>query len=106
MTFGISAIGVGVGALYPKFNYEHVAEIPTSFGGAVCMIVSIAFIGILVMVQAWPVYLLAMEGLNPGTAKVGLWVIFPSLAVDLVITILAVTIPIRLGLKKLEAMKG
>lgn len=106
MTFGISAIGVGVGALYPKFNYEHVAEIPTSFGGAVCMIVSIAFIGILVMVLAWPVYLLAMEGLNPGTAKVGLWVIFPSLAVDLVITILAVTIPIRLGLKKLEAMKG
>jgi len=106
MTFGISAIGVGVGALYPKFNYEHVAEIPTSFGGAVCMIVSIAFIGILVMVLAWPVYLLAMEGLNPGTAKVGLWVIFPSLAADLVITILAVTIPIRLGLKKLEAMKG
>ncbi len=36
MTFGIAAIGVGLGALYPNFNYENAAEIPTSFGGAVC----------------------------------------------------------------------
>ena len=45
MTFGITAICVGVGALYPKFTFDHAAEIPTSFGGAICMIVSIAFIG-------------------------------------------------------------
>ena len=44
MTFGIAAIGVGFGALYPNFNYDNAAEIPTSFGGAVCMIVSIGFI--------------------------------------------------------------
>ena len=105
MTFGITAIGVGVGALYPKFDYSNMAEIPTSFGGVVCMIFSIAFIGATVMIEAWPVYLLTMEGLNPGGAKIGFWVIAPALAVVLGLTLVAVIVPIRLGLKKLEAMR-
>lgn len=102
MTFGITAIGVGVGALYPKFHYDHVAEIPTSFGGAVCMIFSVAFIGATVMIEAWPVYLLAMEGLNPGSASAGGWVLAPSLAGVALLTVFAVVVPIKLGLSGLE----
>jgi ABC-2 type transport system permease protein len=106
MTFGISAIGVGVGALYPKFDYDNAAEIPTSFGGALCMIFSIAFIGLCVMIEAWPIYLLAMEGFRPGRLSVPpLWVIAPSLAVLAVLTIAAVAVPLRLGLKHLEQLK-
>ncbi|MEK6563358.1 MAG: hypothetical protein AABZ59_09275 [Candidatus Binatota bacterium] len=105
MTFGITAIGVGVGALYPRFNHGNVAEIPTSFGGVICMIFSIAFIGATVMIEAWPVYLLVMEGLNPGTAKIGGWVIVPSLAVVLALTTAAVIVPIKLGLNSLEGLK-
>ncbi|OGQ75988.1 MAG: hypothetical protein A3G40_10155 [Deltaproteobacteria bacterium RIFCSPLOWO2_12_FULL_57_22] len=104
MTFGITAIGVGVGALYPKFHYDHVAEIPTSFGGAICMIFSVAFIGATVMIEAWPVYLLAMEGLNPGSTSAGSWVLAPSLAGVALLTILAVVVPIKLGLSGLEEM--
>jgi ABC-2 type transport system permease protein len=106
MTFGITAIGVGMGALYPKFNFDNAAEIPTSFGGAVCMILSIAFIGIAVMIEAWPIYLLAMEGLNPGRLTVPhLWVIAPSLAAVAGLTFAAVAVPLRLGLKRLEQLK-
>jgi ABC-2 type transport system permease protein len=106
MTFGISAIGVGVGALYPKFNFDSAAEIPTSFGGAVCMILSIAFIGVAVMIEAWPIYLLAMEDLNPGRLKVPpLWVLAPSLAAVAGLTFVAVVVPLRLGLKRLEQLK-
>jgi ABC-2 type transport system permease protein len=106
MTFGISAIGVGVGALYPKFNFDSAAEIPTSFGGAVCMILSIAFIGIAVMIEAWPIYLLAMEELNPGRVRVPpLWVLAPSLAAVAGLTAAAVVVPLRLGLRRLEQLK-
>jgi hypothetical protein len=105
MTFGISAIGVGVGAL-SKFNYDNTAEIPTSFGGVVCMIFSIAFIGAAVMVEAWPIYLLAMEGFRPGRLQVPrFWVLAPSLAALCAVTIAAVIIPLRLGLKHLEELK-
>ncbi|MBI2985532.1 MAG: hypothetical protein HYY45_02070 [Deltaproteobacteria bacterium] len=106
MTFGIAAIGVGVGALYPKFDYSSAAEIPTSFGGAVCMICSIAFVGVTVVVEAWPVYLLTMEGLKPGSFNVSGWVIVPSLAAVLALTIAAVITPIKLGLNKLDAMRN
>ena len=106
MTFGITAIGVGMGALYPKFNFDSAAEIPTSFGGAVCMILSIAFIGVAVMIEAWPIYLLAMEDLNPGRLKVPpLWVLAPSLAAVAGLTFVAVVVPLRLGLKRLEQLK-
>ncbi|MGH7831526.1 MAG: putative ABC transporter permease subunit, partial [Candidatus Binatia bacterium] len=106
MTFGITAIGVGVGAIYPKFDYDHAAEIPTSFGGAICMVLSVAFVGGAVILEAWPAYWLAMEEINTGAVETGhLWVIAPSLAAVSVLTTVAVIIPLRSGLKKLERMK-
>jgi len=107
MAFGITAICVGIGALYPKFSYDHPAEISTSFGGAVCMIFSIAFIGMTVMIEAWPIYLLAMDALKPGNLKVPeFWIITPSLAAVIGLTIIAVFVPVRLGRKKLEQLRG
>jgi len=106
MTFGITAIGVGVGALYPRFHFENAAEIPTSFGGALCMIFSVAFIGVVVMIEAWPIYLLAMETLNTGRLIVPEFrVIGPSLAGIVVLTMVAVTVPLRLGLQRLEQLR-
>ena len=46
MTFGITALGVGMGAVFPRFRYENVAQIPTGFGGIAYMIVTMLFIGI------------------------------------------------------------
>jgi len=106
MTFGIAAIGVGVGALYPKFNFDNAAEIPTSFGGALCMIFSVGFIALAVMVEAWPIYLLAVDTLHPGPLKVPeLWVIAPSLTMVIALTVVAVIVPIKLGLNRLEQLR-
>jgi ABC-2 type transport system permease protein len=107
MTFGITAIGIGVGALYPRFHFDNAAEIPTSFGGALCMIFSVTFIGVVVMIEAWPIYLLAMETLNTGGLIVPEFrVIGPSLAAITALTIVAVIVPLRMGLKRLEQLKA
>ncbi|MGZ9143819.1 MAG: putative ABC transporter permease subunit, partial [Candidatus Binatia bacterium] len=106
MTFGITAIGVGVGALYPNFNYENAAEIPTSFGGAVCMIFSIGFIGIAVMIVAWPIYTLAMRAFHRGRIFLPEYsVIAPSLLIVLALTIVTVVIALRIGIKHLEQLR-
>ncbi len=103
MTFGITAIGVGLGALYPNFNYENAAEIPTSFGGAVSMIVSIGFIGVAVMIEAWPIYELSMLAFRRGKVAVPeLWTIAPPLLIVLALTIVTVVVVLRLGVKNLE----
>ncbi|HYT54376.1 MAG TPA: hypothetical protein VEQ38_06645 [Verrucomicrobiae bacterium] len=106
MTFGIAAISVGLGALYPNFNFDNAAEIPTSFGGAVCMIFSVGFIAVAVMVEAWPIYALTMRTFYRGTATAPeLSLIAPSLLIVLALTIIAVIVSLRLGLKNLERMK-
>ena len=33
MTFGLAGLAVGFGTLYPRFQTENAAQIPTSFGG-------------------------------------------------------------------------
>jgi ABC-2 type transport system permease protein len=106
MTFGITAIGVGVGALYPNFNYENAAEIPTSFGGAVCMIFSIGFIGVAVTIIAWPIYTLAMRAFHRGKIFMPEYsVVAPSLLIVLALTFVTVIVALRLGIKNLERLK-
>jgi len=105
MTFGITAIGVGLGALYPNFNYENAAEIPTSFGGAVSMILSIGFIGLAVVIEAWPIYNLALHAFRRGRAAAPeLWTIAPPLLSVLALTIAAAVASLRLGVRRLERM--
>jgi ABC-2 type transport system permease protein len=103
MTFGIAAIGVGFGALYPNFNYENAAEIPTSFGGAVSMIVSVAFIALIVAIEAWPIYQIATASLRRGPISTpSLWIIAPSLAIVAALTAAVVAVCLRAGIRRLE----
>lgn len=105
MTFGITAIGVGVGAMHPKFDYDHAAQIPTSYGGVAAMIFSVGFVAACVLVEAWPVYLLAARALKPDGAAPDLWLLAPPLAAVAALTAVAVAAPIKLGLKSLESMR-
>jgi ABC-2 type transport system permease protein len=106
MTFGIAAIGVGLGALYPNFNYENAAEIPTSFGGAVSMIVSVVFIAVTVAIEAWPIYQLAMASLRPGRVLAPpMNLIAPSLLAVAILTAAVVTISLGVGINRLEKLK-
>ena len=106
MTIGIAAIGVGVGAMYPKFNYDNAAEIPTSFGGAVCMMVSIAFIAVTVMIEALPIYQLALASLRPGRAVAPtFWLVAPPVAIVAALTAAVVAVSLRFGIRRLEQLR-
>jgi ABC-2 type transport system permease protein len=106
MTSAVTAIGVGLGALYPNFNYENAAEIPTSFGGTVSMMCSMGFVALAVMIEAWPIYNLAMQALRRGKlAAPDIWTIAPPLVIVLALTIATVIVSLRLGIKHLERLK-
>ena len=106
MTFGITAIGIGLGALYPNFNYENAAEIPTSFGGAIAMILSVAFIAIAVTIEAWPVYQLSMASLRYARiAAPPAGVIAPALIAVGALTASVVVVSLRMGIKRLEQLR-
>ena len=56
MTLAIAGLAVGFGTMFPQFETENAAQIPTSFGGLVFMMSAIAVIGGVVMLEAKPVY--------------------------------------------------
>ena len=102
MTPGIVALGIGLGAAYPDFNSENPAQSVTSFGGLIFMILSAAFIGAVIILQAGPVYTIFMSDIRGLrlTHLQQIWIGGSFLAAFLV-TILAVVLPMRFGMKRL-----
>jgi ABC-2 type transport system permease protein len=56
LTFAIAALALGFGALYPQFETENAAQIPTSFGGLIYMMATIALLGAVIFVLWQAVY--------------------------------------------------
>lgn len=104
MTFAIAALALGFGAVFPKFDTENPAEIPTSFGGLLFMMTATAYLGVMIALEAWPVYSMLQarqEGL-PG-AGVTTWLVL-SLGVAAALSIAAIVIPLRVAANRIEAL--
>lgn len=56
MTFALAGLAIGLGTLFPQFETENVAQIPTSFGGLLMMMSAISLIAGVVLLEARPVY--------------------------------------------------
>jgi len=102
MVPGIVSMGIGFGAAYPDFKSENPAQSVTSFGGLLFMMVCAGYIGIVIILEAGPVYSLFMADIKQRvpTALERIW-IFGSFALAFILSILAVVLPMRFGEKKL-----
>jgi len=105
LLFGLSltALGVGLGAVYPRFFYENVAQIAAGFGGIVYMVIGLIYIGLSIVIEARPVYVYFREQLLPGTYE---YVSLILSALLLIVLNLAVFfLPMRLGIRRLSRME-
>lgn len=50
VTLGVVGLGVGVGAIYPRFNWENVSQIPAGFGGTIFMVLALSFVVVLLVI--------------------------------------------------------
>ncbi len=103
ITFGIAGLGIGMGALYPRFKFENTAQIASGYGGILYMILSLLFIGAIVVLEAWPVYVIFMKDLHHLTISPSEWAkVFLSFVAAAVLNGAAVVVPMRIGLKRME----
>jgi ABC-2 type transport system permease protein len=83
-----------------------VAQIPTGFGGVVYMILAMGFIGLIVILEARPVYILFMARLK--MASLTFWefleIVLSFLGVG-VINVLAFFLPLKFGMEKLSRIE-
>lgn len=104
LTFAISALALGIGALYPRFDTENAAQIPTSFGGMVFMMAAVVLLALVLVIEATPVMGYLRLQLSGEEGVWGPWMVISLLGV-VVLCLAATIIPLRVGLKRMEEME-
>lgn len=104
LTLAIAALALGFGALYPQFETENAAQIPTSFGGLVFMMATIALLGG-VIVALWQAVYRYVRAVYDGRPVVvdGEMLFWFGLAAAMCAA--ATIIPLRLARRRMEAFE-
>jgi ABC-2 type transport system permease protein len=103
MTLAIAGLAIGMGTLFPRFETENAAQIPTSFGGLVFMMSAIALIGVVVVLEAKPVYTYLGSRAFGTAGDVAEMVAGFGLAA--VVCAAATVIPVTVALRRLERLE-
>ena len=103
LTFAISGLAIGAGTLFPQFQTENAAQIPTSFGGLIFMMTSVSLIGVVIILEARPVYAYLSAAafgtpIDPTEMLIG----FTSAAL---LCITATLLPIRIAINRLNLLE-
>lgn len=103
LTLAVSGLALGFGTLFPQFETENAAQIPTSFGGLLYMMTAVGVIGGVVLLEARPVYgYLRSRWLNAPMSPTEMYLGF-GFALALCLT--ATLVPIRVALRRLDAIE-
>ena len=103
LTLAIAGLATGFGTIFPQFETENAAQIPTSFGGLVFMMTSIALIGGVVILEAKPVYgYLGAKAFGGDPDPIEMMIGF---GIAMIVCAGATLAPIKIALKRLEAVE-
>lgn len=106
VTAGIVGLGVGMGAMFPKFKHENVTQIAGSSGGLLYMIASTSFIAVVLVLEAVPVYLFLSAQYRSAPLRPGsIAIIAACLLGVVVVNALVVRLPMKWGARRLNAME-
>jgi ABC-2 type transport system permease protein len=103
MTIALCGMALGFGTLFPQFETENAAQIPTSFGGLMFMIASVGLIAGVVVLEARPVYGYLSARLY-GTPTSPSEMIF-GFGAAAALCVVATIVPIRIARRRLEAVE-
>lgn len=102
LTLAIGALALGYGALYPQFETENAAQIPTSFGGLVFMMTTIALLAAVIIALYQGVYLYLRASYEHEPFVIGSRMIL-SFAIAGALCLVATVVPLWMGLRKMES---
>jgi len=103
-TLAVGALALGMGVLFPQFDTENAAQIPTSFGGLVFMMAAVSLLTVIIVIEAVPIaeqLRVWQSGGQPGASTALLLAMGAVFLLCAVVTVL----PLRLGLRRLAALE-
>lgn len=103
LTVSIVAISLASGTRYPRFEADQATKIATSAGALVSMILCMSVVGGVVVLQAWPTYVLFFSYLQDTPLRWEQWAsVLASLATSAGIVVVATLEAIRRGLRAMD----
>ena len=100
---GLSGISVGMGATFPNLRESNPSKIVAGFGGTLNLILSMVYVGLVVVLFALPCHLyLARSAIT--AQQFAAWMTF-SIALALLLAVLACWIPLRMGIRAFERLE-
>lgn len=103
MTFAIASLALGFGAMFPRFETDNAADISTGFGGLLFMMTSAGYLGVVVMLEAWPVYSVLNSRFRGQPLSGGqITSLSFGLALALIISVAVIVFPLRIARQKIE----
>jgi ABC-2 type transport system permease protein len=106
LTAGIVGLGIGVGAVYPRFFVENIAKIATGYGAILYMILAMGFIALAVFLEAWPVNAIFMSYFAGAEIPASRWaLVVCALALVAALSLAVCVLPMQWGVRHLEAME-
>lgn len=103
MTFALAGLALGFGTIFPQYETENAAQIPTSFGGLLYMMTSIALIGGVITLEARPVYGY-LRARTYGTPAEPFEMML-GFGLAALLCVAATVVPVRVALARLEAVE-
>lgn len=99
--FGLAGLAVGLGALYPSFSEDNPARIVSGLGGTLNLLLSVGYITLVVLAQ---VLMLQWRVLERFTGPGMFWIALACVLLFVtLLSLLCTWLPLRLGLRSLEA---
>jgi len=95
-----------MGTLFPQFETENAAQIATSFGGLVFMLLAVALLGVVILLEAYPVteQLRAQQaGVDIMKVSAGGWIAFGLVAF---LCLVAGLVPLGLARRRLASLEA
>ena len=103
LTFAVCGLAIGFGTIFPQYETENAAQIPTSFGGLLFMMASVVVIGGVVILEARPVYgYVSARAFHTAISPAEMIVGFTAAAA---LCIAATVFPVREALRRLEMLE-
>ncbi len=103
MSFCLTALSVGLGAISPDFREDNPARIANGFGGTMNVVLSLLYTGVIIALLMYPVYLDAS-----GRRSLRSWPLslaIPYMIIFILINIVVLVLPMKIGLRKWRIME-
>jgi ABC-2 type transport system permease protein len=100
---GLSALAVGIGALYPNLREDNPSKIVSGFGGTLNLVLSVSFVAVVTALLVAPYHLIRMQQGNLAFLR---FLLLPGALAVMLIGVAAVAVPLWLGARAFERFEA